>query len=316
MFGQQTGLLLSNDIALALLFLRFELLLRSFCLALGLVNRQFLLPQALDFALVFQLTHAASLGIHLLQTIVLCKLLHQLALEFFFHALFFFSTLLLKSELVLTGSLKLLSDAHSLLRLSSLFGLSSFFALLHVKIVSELLLELLLGVALLLLGCESLKDLVADSFCLLFHCLDLVLTSLLLLSVPAHHLVFILIHLFLALEQCALFVLGQNHVSLGLLFLLIHDALLLVVFFNHALHHCVHLGLFLQVLVVSLLPKQVGIIDLLLDFFLVVLQLLQFMLVGLAFLQVTNLLVFKNRDVNGCILLLQSVKGEVRFSVQ
>lgn len=102
---------------------------------------------------MFQLAHASSLSIHLLETIILGEFLHKLALEFFFHTSFFFSTLLLESELVLTGGLEFLTNLDSLLSLGSLLDLSCLFALLHIKVVSELLLEHLLSHSLLLFGC-------------------------------------------------------------------------------------------------------------------------------------------------------------------
>ena len=57
------------------------------------VYRQFFLPEAFDFAFVFLLAHASSLCVHLLDALVFCKLLHELGLEFVFHAFFFGCTL-------------------------------------------------------------------------------------------------------------------------------------------------------------------------------------------------------------------------------
>ena len=75
MFGQQALLLLFDDGTLTLLFGSFEFLLGLLGLALGFVDSELLLPQTLDFPLVFKLTHTSSLGIHLLQSVVLCELL-------------------------------------------------------------------------------------------------------------------------------------------------------------------------------------------------------------------------------------------------
>ena len=87
--GKQSLLLFFDDGALAGLFLLFKLLLGSLGLSLGLVDCQLLLPEALDLALMLLFAHAASLSVHLLQSIVLCELLHQLALEILFHAFLF-----------------------------------------------------------------------------------------------------------------------------------------------------------------------------------------------------------------------------------
>ena len=174
-------------------------------------------------------------------------------------------TLSLKSKLILTGSLEFLTNADTLLSLSSLLSLSCFFALLNVKLVSELLLEFFLSSSLLLLGGQFLEDLVTDGFGLHFHSLDLVLTSLLLLSISSDHLVLVLVHLSLAFQKCTLLVLRKNHISLRLLFLLLDDAGLLVVFLDHALDNSIDLLLLSQVLLMSLFSGDVGIINLLLN---------------------------------------------------
>ena len=196
--GQESGLLFRDDVALSSLLLSLEFLLLSFGLALGLVDDELLLPQTLDFALVFQLAHAASLSIHLLESVVLREFLHQLALELFLHALLFFGTLGLESKLVLTSSLKFFTNTDALLSFSPLLSLGSLFGLLHVQVIPQLLLEHFLGGTLLLFIGKLPEDLVTDSFSLLFHRLNFVLSGLLLLSVPSDHLVFILIHLPLA----------------------------------------------------------------------------------------------------------------------
>jgi hypothetical protein len=52
---------------------------------------------------------------------------------------------------------------------------------------------------------------------------------------------------------------------LGLFFLLLSDAVLLVVFLNHALDDSVDLGLLSKVLIVSLLSSLISVINLLLN---------------------------------------------------
>ena len=220
MLRQESLSLLGDDFALTLLLHSLKFLLGFLGFALLLIDNKFLFPQALDLALVFQLTHAASLSIHLLQTVILCEFLHQLALELFFHSFLFLGALHLESELVLSGSLEFLSDLDPLLSFSTLLELGSFLSLLHVKVVSELLLEHLLSHSLLLLGGQLLEDLVADRLGLLLHRLDLVLAGLLLFGVSAHHLVFVLIHLLLPFQKSSLFILRKDHISLRLLFLL------------------------------------------------------------------------------------------------
>ena len=206
-FSQESSLLFLDNIALSALLLSLEFLLLSFSLALSLVDDKLLLPQTLDFALVFQLAHAASLSIHLLKSVILCEFLHQLALEFFLHAFLFLGTFSLESKLILTSSLKLLTNTDALLSLCSLLSLGSLFGLLHVQFIPQLLLEHLLGSTLLLLSGQLPEDLVTDGFSLLFHRLNFILSGLLLLSVPSDHLVFILIHLPLAFQEGTLLIL-------------------------------------------------------------------------------------------------------------
>jgi len=59
--------------------------------------------------------------------------------------------------------------------------------------------------------------------------------------------------------------LRKNHISLALFFFLLDDALLFIIFFDHALNDSVNLFLFSQVLLVSLLPSNIRIINLLLN---------------------------------------------------
>lgn len=261
-FSQEPLLLDFDDGFLTFLLLSLKLLLSKLSLTLLLVNSKFLLPEAFDLSLVFQFAHAASLGIHLLQTVILGKLLHKLALELLFHAFLFLSSFSLESELVLAGSLQFFTNTHSLLCLGSLLGLSGLFALLNVKLISELLLKGLLGSTLLLFSRKLLEDLVTDGFGFLLHGVDLILTSLLLLGISADHFILVLIHLSLAFQESPLLVLRKNHISLALLFLLLDDAILFIIFFDHALNDSVDLFLFSQVLLVSLLTGNICIINL------------------------------------------------------
>ena len=166
MLGQKSLLLQRDDVSLAALFLCLKLLFLLLGLTLLLVNSQLLLPESLDLTLMFQLTHATSLSVHLLESIVFREFLHQLALEFFFHTLFLFSPLSLESELVFTSGLKFLTDTHALFSLGTFLCLSGFLSLLHIEVVSKLLLEHFLSSSLLFFGSELLEDLVTKGLSL------------------------------------------------------------------------------------------------------------------------------------------------------
>ena len=316
MFGKQSLLLLLDNVGLSNLLLSLSFLFCLFGLSLLLVDNKLILPELFHLTLVFLLAHTSSLSVHLLETLILGELLHELALELLLHAFLFLSTFSLKSELVLAGSLELFSDANPLLSLSPLLRLSCLLALLDVEVVAELLLELLLGRTLLLLGSELLEDAVTDGLSLLLHRLDLILTGLLLLSVPADHFIFILIHLRLAPQECALLVLREDHIGLRLFFLLLNDTRLLVVFLDHALNNGIDLALLPQVLIVCLLAKESSVIDLLLDLALVAAELVKFLLGTLALKLVTNLLVLQHSNVNSGILFLNdTIEYGKNFSV-
>ena len=75
MLGQKSLLFLFDDATLTLFFCCLEVLLGLLGLALGLVDSELFLPQTLDFPLVFKLTHASSLGVHLLKSVIFCKFL-------------------------------------------------------------------------------------------------------------------------------------------------------------------------------------------------------------------------------------------------
>jgi len=214
MLFQKSPLLLLYNVAFLLLRRLLGLLLGLFGQSLLLQNFLLLLPQHLHLALVFLFPHATSLRVHLLETFILGELLHQLALEFVLHALFFLSPLSLQSDLVVLRGLQLFTHSHTLVGFSFFAGLSSLFALLPVQLVAEVLLEFGFSAALVLLSLESLEDLVADSFSLGLEPGNGVSTSLLLLGVASHHLIFVLVHFLLAFHQRAFLVHRQNHVSL------------------------------------------------------------------------------------------------------
>ena len=92
---------------------------------------------------------------------------------------------------------------------------------------------------------------------------------MLLFSVTAHHLVFVLLHFLLSTFEGALLVQTENHVRLRLLHLEVLDAGHFAVFVNHLLNHVVDLLLLAKVLRVSFLFEFGTVSDLLLDQFFV-----------------------------------------------
>lgn len=196
--GQKGPLLLLYNVAFLLLCHLFGLLFGFLRQPLLLQNFLLFLPQHLHLALVFLFAHATSLCVHLLETLILGELLHQLALEFVLHTLFLISPLGLQTDLVVFGGLELFTHSHTLLGFGLFAGLSRLFALLPVQLVAEVLLEFGLSAALVLLSLESLEDFVADSLCLGLEPGNGISTSLLLLGVASHHLIFVLVHFLLA----------------------------------------------------------------------------------------------------------------------
>ena len=129
--------------------------------------------------------------IHLLETLILGKLLHQLLFELVFHAALFSSTLSLKAHLEVLSLLKLLLIALALFKRSKFLGTGGLFSLLEVEFVAEVYLEFLFGSALHLLDLEFLEDAVADLLSGVLGSLDLVESHLLLFGVLADHFVFV-----------------------------------------------------------------------------------------------------------------------------
>jgi hypothetical protein len=72
-------------------------------LPLSTIDSELLLPEALDLTFVLKFAHSALLCIHLLEALVLSKLLHQLQLELIFHAALLSEAFLLKTLLVSLG---------------------------------------------------------------------------------------------------------------------------------------------------------------------------------------------------------------------
>merc|ERR1712195_75614 len=109
--------------------------------ALGLINGESILPETFDFSLVVLLAHASFLSVHLLETLILGELLHELVLEFILKSLLFGSALGLKTGLEFLGSLELFTNSVLSGNISTLLSEGSLFLLLNVQFVSEVLLQ-------------------------------------------------------------------------------------------------------------------------------------------------------------------------------
>ena len=150
MLSQQSLFLHLNNRHLSELFLLLSHTLLLLNFTLSSVDLESVLPETLDLTLVFKLTHTSLLGVHLLETLILSKLSHQLVLEFVFKSLLFSSAFSLETSLELLGSLQLFTNSVLSSNISALLGKSSLLLLLNVQFVSKVLLELLLSTTLLL----------------------------------------------------------------------------------------------------------------------------------------------------------------------
>jgi len=244
-------MLSQQSLFLALDYLQFTgffcLLLSSFnklYFTVGTIDCQFLLPETLNLTFMFKLTHAALLCIHLFETFVLCKLHQQLLLEIFFQTLLFSYTLSLKSHLEIFCLLQLLLCALTFFKCSLLTGTCSQLTFLIIKLISEVLLELLLSTTCKFLSFKFFKDLVTSLLSSVFCSLDLVEALLLLLSILADHLIFECLHLLLTALERTFLVHAKDHVSLSLLHFKILNSGHLSVLINHSLDHVVNLFFF------------------------------------------------------------------------
>ena len=160
--------------------------------------------------------HPAFLGIHLFKFLVLGKALEQLLFELVFHAELLCPAFGLESQLEVFRFLQLLFNALPLFHFGSLASNSCLFTFLEVKLIAQVFLELFFSPALVLFSFKAFENLVTCSFCSIFSCLNLAKSLLLLVSVPAYHFVFELLHLLLSLLECTFLVDAENHISLGL----------------------------------------------------------------------------------------------------
>lgn len=178
--------------------------------------------------------------------------------------------------------------------------------LLHVKLVPEVFLEFLLGTSGHLLSFEASEDGLSGFLCLILGLLDLVKTLLLLLGVLTNHLVFEGLHLLLTLEEGALLVHGENHVSLRLLHFEVLDTGHFAVFRNHTLNDGVDLVLLFKVFLVGFGLQLLAVNNLVLDSGLVGQTVLFAGLFGLTLDLVLDFLGAQHDLIDLSVLLLQS----------
>lgn len=248
MLCQQSSLLHLNQLLNSGLLHSLSFGLLQLLVSLSPIQFQLLLPELLDVPLVFGFTHASPVLIHLLELLILSKLLHQLHLELLLDPLFLECPFNLQLHRMIFGFLKLPL-------LSILLGiflphtlLSLLFALFEVKLIPKIFLELLFGSPFEFLLLKLLEDHVSCGLHLIFGSLDLIQTGLLLLGVASHHLILVSFHLLGASNQCLFFIMRQDHVSLCLLLFQSHDSCRFTVLLDHPLHDCIDLVTLLQVL--------------------------------------------------------------------
>lgn len=227
-----------------------------------MVHCQLLGPKPFDFALVLLLPHPALLVVHLFETLVFSKLLHQFRSEDLLHALLFGSAFSFESNLEVLCLLKFLLNPFSLLHFSSLPLNRSFFSFLVVKLISEVFLKLLLCSPCNFLSLQLFENLVSRISRCIFRRLNLVRTLLLLLGVASDHLILVALHLLLPTLLGLLLLNTQYHVSLGLLHFELLNAGHLSIFFNHTLYNVVNLFLLLLVLLIRFLLYFLALSDL------------------------------------------------------
>jgi hypothetical protein len=296
MLGQESLLLqlYNRHLSELLVLLGNSILLLDF--TLSSVDGESVLPETLDLTFVILLAHASFLGVHLLETFILGKLLHKFVLEFVLKSLLLSGTLSLKTSLELLGSLQFFTNSVLSGDVSTLLGKGGLFFLLNVQFVSEVLLEFLFKTTLFFLSSQLHEEGFSLLFSSGFHALDLVLSHLLLGSIAADHLILVLFELLLSSQKGTFLLLGELHISLSLLLLLSNDSTHFGVFINHLLNHIVNLLLFLNVFGVGFSADFFLLTDLVLDVLLVVDQ-----VGGLLSLQlsVKTVLVFLSLEVVG-----------------
>ena len=242
---EETLLLDLHDDGLASLVLLLGTSLVHLDLSLCAIDRELLLPQALDFTFVVKFTHSALLGVHLLKALILGKLLHQLHLKLILHSALFSLALLLQALLISLRVEEILLDLLTLLELLALTDAGLLLKLLHVELIAEVLDVLSVSATALFLALEFLEDLLACSLSLGSLSQDLGLAGFLLGGIAAEHLVLKLFHLLLLADELALLVDRLNHVELGLLLLHLDQSDHLLILIDHLRDHLVYLILLL-----------------------------------------------------------------------
>lgn len=195
-----------------------------------------------------------------------------------------------------------------------LLGQRRLFFLLHIKLIAQPFLELLLSSAGFLLHGQLLKEGFTRGFGLSLHALNLVLSILLLGRVTADHLIFVLLELILARDECSLLIMGEDHIGLRLLFFLLNNAAEFLVFLNHFLDHSVDLFLLSDILRVRFSPHSFLLLDLALDKLFVVYEIGCLVCDEIAVVSILVLLNFQVGCIDGSILLEALLAAVLGFS--
>lgn len=214
---------------------------------------------------MFLLSHSSFLGVHLLKTFVLSKLLGHLDLELVLHGSLFGHALGLQFHLVVLGGLEFLLLADSLVSFGTGLCFCLLFLLSHVEVVSHVLDHVsLLSSSSLLIG-KLVEDGITLGFGLILHGLKLTSSLLLLALVPSDEFLFVLLELSLSLEEGVFLVDGQDHVLLRLLLLHLSNPHHLVVLLNHLVNDRIDLVSLLHEFVLSLLSEHLLLLKLMLN---------------------------------------------------
>jgi hypothetical protein len=195
-----------------------------------------------------------------------------------------------------------------------LLGQRRLFFLLHIKLIAQPFLELLLSSAGFLLHGQLLKESFTRGFGLSLHALNLVLSILLFGGVTADHLVFVLLELVLARDERSLLIMGEDHISLRLLFFLLNNAAEFLVLLNHFLDNSVHLFLLSDVLRERFSPHSFLLLDLALNKLLVSYEVICLVSDKVAVVSVLVLLNFQVGCIDGGILLKVLLAAVLGFS--
>jgi len=245
-------LLAFHDGGLASLVFFLDALLLNLELSLSAIDGELLLPKSFDLAFVFKLTHPSLLSVHLLKTLILGELGHEFVLELILHSSLLGNAFFLKVLLIGLGIKEVLLDSLALLNFLALSLSCLLFKFLHVELISQVLDIFVLSATPFLFRLKLLEDPLSCSLSFSLLGFNLSLTTLLLLSIAAEHLVFIGLELHLLALEFSLFVDRLNHVKLGLLLLHADEGDHLLILLDHLGDNLINLTLFLHVLLEGL----------------------------------------------------------------